>query len=74
MLGAAGFDARITERWRIPLEFESWVTRMRTPAERVTAIRSMWTHAPDEVRQYFSVTDDGSFELDAILIEARRLD
>ncbi|WP_248321556.1 class I SAM-dependent methyltransferase [Caballeronia sp. Sq4a] len=72
MLGAAGFDARVTERWRIPLEFDAWVTRMRTPAERVTAIKSMWERAPDEVRQYFAVKEDGSFELDALMIEGRR--
>ncbi|SPB18696.1 S-adenosyl-L-methionine (SAM)-dependent methyltransferase PhcB [Caballeronia novacaledonica] len=72
MLDAAGFDAQVTERWRIPLEFESWVTRMRTPAERVTAIRSMWTSAPDEVRQYFGVKEDCSFELDAVMIEGKR--
>ena len=72
MLDAAGFDAHIAQRWRIPLEFESWVTRMRTPPERVTAIRSMWNAAPDEVRQYFGVKEDGSFELDALMIEAKR--
>jgi ubiquinone/menaquinone biosynthesis C-methylase UbiE len=72
MFDAAGFDARIGERWRIPLEFESWVTRMRTSAERVTAIRSMWERAPDEVRAYFAVGQDCSFELDALLIEGFR--
>jgi ubiquinone/menaquinone biosynthesis C-methylase UbiE len=72
MLNAAGFDARVTERWRLPLEFEAWVTRMRTPAERVTAIKSMWTSAPEEVSQYFGVKDDFSFELDALMIEAKR--
>jgi ubiquinone/menaquinone biosynthesis C-methylase UbiE len=72
MLDEAGFDAQVTERWRIPLEFESWVRRMRTPAERVTAIRSMWNGAPDEVRQYFGVKDDCSFELDAVMIEGNR--
>ncbi|SAL20374.1 type 11 methyltransferase [Caballeronia arvi] len=74
MLDAAGFDAHVTERWRIPLEFDTWVARMRTPPERVTAIRSMWTSAPDEVRQYFGVKEDGSFELDAMMIEAKRRD
>ncbi|WP_250533348.1 class I SAM-dependent methyltransferase [Caballeronia sp. AZ10_KS36] len=72
MLDAAGFDARVTERWRLPLEFDAWVTRMRTPAERVTAIRSMWKNAPEEVRQYFGVKEDFSFELDALMIEAKR--
>ncbi|SDH59492.1 class I SAM-dependent methyltransferase [Paraburkholderia phenazinium] len=67
---AAGFKATIRERWRLPIEFASWVARMRTPEPRVVAIRSLWTSAPDEVRQYFDVQEDGSFKLDALMIEA----
>jgi ubiquinone/menaquinone biosynthesis C-methylase UbiE len=67
---AAGFRATIRERWRLPIEFASWVARMRTPEPRVVAIRSLWTSAPDEVRQYFDVQEDGSFKLDALMIEA----
>ena len=59
---AAGFEASIRERWRIDIEFNSWVARMRTPEPRVVAIRSMWAGAPDEVRQYFDVQEDGSFK------------
>lgn len=72
MFDAAGFDARISERWRIGLGFDVWVSRKRTPAERVMAIKSMWTGAPDEVRQYFAVSDDFSFELDAVMVFASR--
>jgi ubiquinone/menaquinone biosynthesis C-methylase UbiE len=68
--GAAGFKATIRERWRLPIEFASWVARMRTPEPRVVAIRSLWTSAPDEVCQYFDVQEDGSFKLDALMIEA----
>ncbi|TAM02752.1 MAG: class I SAM-dependent methyltransferase [Paraburkholderia sp.] len=74
MLDRAGFAAGVTQRWRIALEFDSWVARMRTPPERVTAIRSMWERAPDEVRHYFDVQGDGSFKLDALMIEATRRD
>ncbi len=49
---AAGFKTTIRERWRLPIDFASWVARMCTPEPRVTAIRSIWTSAPDEVRQY----------------------
>jgi ubiquinone/menaquinone biosynthesis C-methylase UbiE len=66
----AGFKAQVRSRWRLPLQFDTWVARMRTPPERVTAIRSLWTNAPDEVREYFAVQDDGSFELDALMVEA----
>jgi hypothetical protein len=68
---AAGFKATIRERWRLPIDFASWVARMRTPEPRVVAIRSLWASAPDEVRQYFDVAGDGSFKLDALMIEAR---
>ncbi|EIF32624.1 methylase involved in ubiquinone/menaquinone biosynthesis [Burkholderia sp. Ch1-1] len=70
LFAAAGFKAAIHERWRIDIEFSSWVARMRTPEPRVVAIRSMWASAPDEVRQYFDVQEDGSFKLDALMIEA----
>jgi ubiquinone/menaquinone biosynthesis C-methylase UbiE len=72
MLDAAGFDAQVTERWRIDIDFDTWVARMRTPPERVRAIRSIWDGAPDEVRQYFDVQNDGSFKLDAIMVEGTR--
>jgi ubiquinone/menaquinone biosynthesis C-methylase UbiE len=75
MLGAAGFDAAtVTQRWRIDIDFDSWVARMRTSAERVTAIRSLWERAPDEVREYFDVQSDGSFKLDVLMVEGLKRD
>lgn len=68
---AAGFHASIRERWRIDIEFASWVARMRTPETRVVAIRSLWAHSPDEVRARFDVQEDGSFKLDALMVEAQ---
>jgi ubiquinone/menaquinone biosynthesis C-methylase UbiE len=70
MFERAGFTATLRERWRMPIEFASWVARMRTPTERVAAIRSLWANAPEEVRRYFDVRDDGSFKLDALMIDA----
>jgi ubiquinone/menaquinone biosynthesis C-methylase UbiE len=70
LFAAAGFKASIRERWRIDIEFSSWIARMRTPEPRVVAIRSLWDEAPDEVRQYFDVQEDGSFKLDALMIDA----
>jgi ubiquinone/menaquinone biosynthesis C-methylase UbiE len=67
----AGFTAQVRERWRLPIEFESWVARMRTSAVRADAIRSLWSNAPDEVREYYEVQPDGSFKLDTLMIEAR---
>jgi len=70
MFDAAGFDAQARERWKLALAFDAWVARMRTPPERVAAIRSLWQNAPDEVRQYFDVQQDGSFGIDATMFEA----
>ena len=67
----AGFEAHVRERWRLPMQFDEWVARMRTPAERVAGIRSLWRAAPDEVREYFAVAEDDSFEIDVLMINAR---
>ncbi len=66
----AGFKARIRENWRLLMEFDQWVARMRTPEVRAAAIRSLWANAPDEVREYFGVQPDGSFSIDVAMIEA----
>jgi ubiquinone/menaquinone biosynthesis C-methylase UbiE len=67
---AASFDARIEQRWRLALEFSSWVSRIGTSAEGIAAIRSLWSSAPTEVRDYFKLQDDLSFEVDAAMIVA----
>jgi ubiquinone/menaquinone biosynthesis C-methylase UbiE len=69
MFRGAGFDAQVQRRWRLPIDFDTWVQRIRTPADSVAGIRALWAHAPDEVRGY-AVQPDGSFEHDALLIEA----
>ncbi|MGN6087431.1 class I SAM-dependent methyltransferase [Trinickia sp.] len=71
LFAAAGFAASARERWRLPIDYASWIARMRTPAERAQAIRSLWASAPDEVREYYGVQPDGSFMLDVAMVEAR---
>lgn len=70
LFAAAGFNASVRERWRLSIEFSPWIARMRTPAERALAIRSLWESAPDEVREYYGVQPDGSFMLDVAMVEA----
>src|SRR6204780_2094917 len=65
---AASFEARIEERWRLALEFSSWVSRIGTSAEGIAAIRSLWSSAPTEVRDYFKLQDDLSLEVDPAMI------
>lgn len=71
LFAEARLEAKVRERWRLPIEFTSWIARMRTPGERAAAIRSLWQSAPDEVREYYGVQDDGSFQLDVLMVEAR---
>jgi ubiquinone/menaquinone biosynthesis C-methylase UbiE len=66
-----GFQSEITSRWRIPIDFQSWIKRINTPEHRAQAIRILWSEAPEEVRTYFAVGDDYSFELDALMIHAQ---
>jgi SAM-dependent methyltransferase len=68
----AGFKPAIRRSWPLVIEFSGWIERMRTPPERVTAIRSIWKSAPDEVRRSFNVQPDGSFTIEKIWIAAGR--
>jgi len=68
----AGFAASLRKEWPVKIEFSSWIERMRTPPQRVAAIHALWSAAPDEVRSFFEVQQDGSFTLQKILIDAQR--
>ena len=57
---------------RLPLEFSSWVARMRTPEALVAAIRLYQDSASAEVKAYFALQDDGSFTSDTIMFEAHK--
>ncbi|EII3509608.1 TPA: methyltransferase domain-containing protein [Escherichia coli] len=63
-------DNLITDK--LPLEFSSWVARMRTPEALVDAIRIYQQSASTEVRTYFVLQNDGSFTSDIIMVEAHK--
>ncbi|MYM30830.1 methyltransferase domain-containing protein [Duganella sp. CY15W] len=67
MLNDAGFFARKTTSWKLPMQFDDWTARMRTPADRVIAIRSLLHSAPEETRQYFAVQADDSVTIDSTM-------
>ena len=71
MLQAAGFAAPASDSWTLPMEFASWIARMRTPALRADAVRDVLAHAAQEARQHFDVQPDGSFRLDVAWLQAR---
>ncbi|MCK9188669.1 class I SAM-dependent methyltransferase [Acidithiobacillus sp.] len=70
MLVRAGFVVSDREGWKLPLCFESWIARMRTPALRVAAIRSLCADAATEVRDYFAIQPNNDCAIDAAWIEA----
>jgi ubiquinone/menaquinone biosynthesis C-methylase UbiE len=66
----AGFTASLRKEWPVKIEFSSWIERQRTSPERVAAIHALWSAAPDEVRSFFEVQQDGSFTLQKVLLIA----
>ena len=72
VLAAAGFSIGEEARFRLRLDFASWVERMKTPPAHVAAIRSLQQRAPAEVRDYFGIEEDGSFTVDTILLAAEK--
>lgn len=72
MLRNAGFEVPQINSWKLKMVFDDWIARMRTPAERVTAIRSLFDSSPEEARTYFAVEEDYSFSIDAGLFQTRK--
>ncbi|USI71576.1 class I SAM-dependent methyltransferase [Sphingomonas morindae] len=69
-LAQAGFRVRNTSKRRLRMEFQTWADRMDTPDAHRTAIRSLQQFASRETSAYFAIEPDGSFSIDALLIEA----
>lgn len=69
-LVAAGFQVAGHDSWPLRMEFDTWVARMKTPADRVAVLRGLIQGAPKEVRDHFNVSADSSFDLQAAFIEA----
>lgn len=71
MLGAAGFGPATTRCFRVDLQFQSWIERMKTPPHHVTAIRALQSSAPVDVMRYFEMQGDGTFTVDSMLMHMR---
>ena len=72
LITEAGLIARALITDRLPLEFSSWIARMRTPEVLSQAIRLYQESASAEVKAYFELQDDGSFTSDTIMAEAQK--
>src|SRR5487761_2716072 len=73
MLARARFAGAMHDQWKVPLDFESWVTRISTPFERIAALRATFAALSGEARRYFSVGEDCSFSIDTAWIQASRV-
>jgi ubiquinone/menaquinone biosynthesis C-methylase UbiE len=72
LLVAAGFVVTSDKTWKLRLEFDSWVARMRTPQDHITAIRALWQAAPAEVKDYFALDQACSFSIDVAMLDVRK--
>ncbi|MCL6593724.1 MAG: class I SAM-dependent methyltransferase [Alicyclobacillus sp.] len=73
----AGLAYREHLRWHLPLQFDRWVARARTPEPARQALRAWLQGASDRVRAAFALTlDDAgqplSFCLQCVLLEGRK--
>ncbi|MBV8681804.1 MAG: class I SAM-dependent methyltransferase [Caulobacteraceae bacterium] len=69
-LERANFSLRRVTTWRVAIDFASWIERMATPGPAVAAILGLQAAACEATRCHFAILPDGSFELDAAMIEA----
>ena len=72
MLHAAGLRGEVAGSWPLRLEFDSWVARMRTPPDQVTAMRAAIARAPHDVQAALAIQPDYSFTVEVALIVGRK--
>lgn len=70
MFQAAGFQSPAADAWTLPMEFATWIARMRTPVLRADAIRDVFDQASPEAREHFQVQPDGSFTIEVAWLQA----
>ena len=72
MFKAAGLDEFVElGRWPLRLQFDSWVSRMKTPAATAAEIRRLLEIAPSEVRTALSVEPDHTFSIPVALMRGQ---
>jgi len=70
-VGRAGFQIESVIRRRVRMDFPTWIARMRTLELQAHAVRAVQRAASHEVRAYFEIEADGSFQLDVMALVAR---
>ena len=64
-LAAAGLALQDFTLRRLRMEFPVWVARTKTPPELADAIRRLQQGAPEGVKTYFAMGQDGSFDIES---------
>ncbi len=67
----AGIAIESLRTWRLRVDFDAWTMRMRTPREHAVAIRALQAAASVETRAHFAIEPEGSFRIDALMIDAK---
>lgn len=74
LLRDAGFAVQDEQDWRLDIEFDRWLARMRTPPVLEAAIRQLLSQAPDEVLAYYRVDRTSlDFKLESAMFVAQRV-
>jgi SAM-dependent methyltransferase len=72
MFGEVGLELDALQHWGIPLEFESWVSRSRTPAQEVAELRRCLDGGEERVARYFEVQESCDWVIPVALMLGRR--
>ncbi len=58
-----GFELEEHASWDIPLGFDAWVARARTPEDSIVSLQTCLAEASRRVRERFGVDDDGNWSV-----------
>ena len=72
MASEAGLIAGEVTTDRLPLEYTSWLARMRTPEHFAVAIRELQKVMSDDVVKHYEIQPDGTFTSDIIMLVASK--
>ncbi|MEB3768002.1 class I SAM-dependent methyltransferase [Acinetobacter sp. MD2] len=64
----ASFRVEQIQKQTLNLDFASWVSRMKTPENHVKTIRALQMQVAGNVKAYFQIQHDGSFQTDVMYL------
>jgi ubiquinone/menaquinone biosynthesis C-methylase UbiE len=73
MFHRTGFQAQVVSQWSLPLAFDPWVERMRTPTIQTEVLRKLFTGAPAEVQTAFAIQPNQDFSISSAILVAKKL-